>query len=86
MSDMHPEITNEIAESRGYDKGFTGGILHAHNLVNEYINHLKDYQKVLEDEGDCSHEIACYQTQINALDNAKLLIRKGHWDPDTAPW
>ena len=87
MSDMHPQMANDIAESRGYDRGFTGGILHAHNLLSQYIDWLNEYIIVLEEEGDCSHEISCYRTQINALQYAKLTIRKGHWDADSEmPW
>ena len=82
MSDMHPEMANEIAENRGYDRGFTAGTLHAHELINQYMDWMKDYMSVLEDEGDCSREIACYQTQWNALDHAKLIIRTGHFDND----
>jgi hypothetical protein len=82
MSDMHPEMINEIAESRGYDRGFTAGTLHAHELVGQYMKWIEEYISVLEDEGDCQREIACYQTQWNALDSAKKLIRTGHFDCD----
>lgn len=81
---MHPEMTNDIAESRGYDRGFTAGTLHAHNLINQYMDWMKDYMTVLEAEGDCQQEISCYQTQWNALAQAKLLIRTGHFDSDEA--
>jgi hypothetical protein len=82
MSDMHPEMANNIAENRGYDRGFTAGTLHAHNLIDQYMDWIKDYMVVLEDEGDCQRELACYQTQWNALDAAKKLIRTGHFDCD----
>ena len=81
---MHPEMINEIAENRGYDRGFTAGTLHAHELINQYMDWMKDYMGVLEEEGDCEREIACYQTQWNALDHAKLVIRTGHFDNDEA--
>ena len=84
MTDMHPEITEEMAENRGYDRGFTAGTLHAHELLTQYMDWMKEYMTVLECEGDCQREIACYQTQLNALEYAKLLIRKGHWDSDEA--
>lgn len=84
MSDMHPEITSEIAERKGYDRGFTAGTHHAHQLIEQYMNWMKDYCTMLEAEGDCNREISCYQTQLNALDHAKLLIRKGYWDSDEA--
>lgn len=81
---MHPEMLEDIAENRGYDRGFTAGTLHAHNLIDQYMDWMKDYMRVLEEEGDCQREIACYQTQWNALDQAKLLIRTGHFDSDEA--
>lgn len=79
---MHESMTEEIAENRGYDRGFTAGTKHAHDLLNNYVDWLKSYRSVLEEEGDCSREVACYQTQINALEHAKMVIRKGHWDDD----
>lgn len=84
MTDMHPEMANEIAENRGYDRGFTAGTLHAHNLIGQYMDWMNEYMTVLEAEGDCQHEIACYRTQWNALDQAKLIIRTGHFDSDEA--
>ena len=81
---MHDEMIESIAEERGYDRGFTAGTLHAHNLINQYMDWMKDYMTVLEAEGDCEREIACYQTQWNALAHAKLVIRTGHFDNDEA--
>ena len=81
---MHPEMIEEIAENRGYDRGFTAGTLHAHNLIGQYMDWMKEYMLVLEAEGDCQREIACYQTQWNALVYAKKVIRTGHWDSDDA--
>ena len=81
---MHDEMIESIAEERGYDRGFTAGTLHAHNLINQYMDWMKDYMTVLESEGDCEREIACYQTQWNALAHAKLVIRTGHFDNDEA--
>jgi hypothetical protein len=79
---MHNEMLEQIAEKRGYDRGFTAGTKHAHDLINQYIDWVKEYCHVLEEEGDCSHEIACYSTQINSLNYAKYVIRKGHWNAD----
>lgn len=81
---MHENVIESIAENRGYDRGFAAGKLHAHNLIGQYMDWMKDYITVLECEGDCQREIACYQTQYNALDYAKLLIRIGHFDSDEA--
>lgn len=77
---MHDSMIEQISENRGYDRGFTAGTKHAHDLITQYIDWLKDYRSVLEEEGDCSREVACYQTQINALEHTKTVIRKGHWD------
>lgn len=79
---MNEQMLESIAENRGYDKGFTAGTYHAHELLTQYVSWLKDYRCVLEEEGDCQREVACYQTQINALEDAKHLIRKGHWGQD----
>lgn len=81
---MHDHMLEKIAEERGYDRGFTAGTKHAHDLLNEYINWMKGYMTVLEEEGDCQMELACYNTQLNALEQAKLLIRTGYWDSDDA--
>lgn len=81
MSDMHESINEEIAESRGYDRGFTAGTLHAHELLNSYIDNLKYKRSVWEEEGfprmDALHAI---QTSIQCLEQAKLYIRQGHID------
>jgi len=79
---MHDAMLEKIAEDRGYDRGFTAGTKHAHDLIESYIDWIKDYIRVLDDEGDCSFEISCYQTQLNALSHAKYVIRKGYWDDD----
>jgi len=81
---MHEEMLEDLAENRGYDRGFTAGTLHAHELIGEYISWLKGYRSVLEDEGDCQHLVKTTQSQINILEQAKLLIRRGHWDSDEA--
>jgi hypothetical protein len=77
-------MIEDIAENRGYDRGFTAGTLHAHELIGQYMDWMKTYMKVLEEEGDCQQEMVCYQTQYNALDYARLLIRVGHFDSDNA--
>jgi len=77
-------MIESVAENRGYDRGFTAGTLHAHELIGKYIEWMKEYMTVLECEGDCQREIACYQTQMNALEHAKRVIRTGHWDNDQA--
>jgi hypothetical protein len=81
---MHESMVEEIAENRGYDRGFTAGTKHAHDLLSNYVQWFKDYRAVLEDEGGCSHDVNLFQKHINVLENAKLLVRKGHWDSDEA--
>jgi len=81
---MHDEMIESIAENRGYDRGFTGGTLHAHNLIGQYMDWMNEYMTVLEAEGDCQREVACYRTQWNALNQAKQIIRTGHFDSDEA--
>lgn len=81
---MHPEMADDIAENRGYDRGFTAGTLHAHNLIDQYMSWMNEYMNVLESEGDCQREVACYRTQWNALNHAKYVIRTGHFDNDDA--
>ena len=81
---MHEQMLEQLAENRGYDRGFTAGTKHAHDLLNNYIDWINDYIKTLQGESDdCLREIACYKTQLGALDYAKMVIRKGHWDDDS---
>lgn len=81
MSDMHENINEEIAESRGYDKGFTAGTLHAHELINTYIDKLKHKRAVWEEEGwPRMDAIYTIQKQVECLEQAKLYIRQGHID------
>lgn len=81
---MHESMVEDIAENRGYDRGFTAGTKHAHDLLSEYVQWFKDYRAVLEDEGGMEQSVVQYQKHINVLEHAKLLIRKGHWDSDEA--
>lgn len=85
-NDMHEQMLEELAEGRGYDRGFTAGTVHAHDLLTRYIDWLKGLRSVIEDEhgADSSiKQVMKYQHQINALEHAKLTIRKGHWDEDS---
>lgn len=80
---MHEHMLEQLAENRGYDRGFTAGTKHAHDLVNNYIDWINNYIKALQEESnDCLREVACYKTQLGALDYVKMVIRKGHWDDD----
>jgi hypothetical protein len=81
---MHDEMIESIAENKGYDRGFTAGTLHAHNLIGQYMDWMNEYMTVLEVEGDCQREVSCYRTQWNALNQAKHIIRTGHFDSDEA--
>lgn len=78
-------MIEQIAEERGYDRGFTAGTKHAHDLLSRYIDWLKELRTVTEDEHGADSSITQvmkYQHQVNALEHAKLTIRKGHWDED----
>lgn len=85
MSSDKPPHTDE------YDRGFTAGAAHTHDLLSQYINWLKSSRAVIEEEGDHGHgmmnQVQTIQKQINALEYAKLVVRKGYWD-DTCelPW
>ena len=79
-------MIEQIAEERGYDRGFTAGTKHAHDLISHYIQWVKQLRSVVEDELGhvvSSPEVMKYQHQTAALEHAKLTIRKGHWDEDS---
>jgi phage terminase large subunit GpA-like protein len=81
MSDIHPEIQEGVAEERGYDRGFTAGTLHAHELLNKYLVDLKHQRTVAESEGWVSMDKDwVLQHQINLISDLKLMIRKGFYD------
>lgn len=81
MSDTHPSMTEQLAEDRGYDRGFTAGTAHAHELVNKLLAELKHKRAVAEEEGWPRYDQEyMLQNQINVLGEVKLLIRKGHYD------
>lgn len=83
MSDMHEDISDHVAESRGYDRGFTAGTTHAHELLNKYLTDLKHKRAVAESEGWPRYDQEyALQIQIKLIDELKLLIRKGFYDQD----
>jgi hypothetical protein len=43
---MNEQMLESIAEERGYDRGFTAGTLHAHNLLDQYVQALKQQRSV----------------------------------------
>ena len=74
-----------------YDRGFTEGANHTHELLSKHIEQLKYQRDVIEDEGTCKGGLMSgvwsIQKQVNALEHAKLVIRKGFWDNDCEmPW
>ena len=78
---MHDEMIEQIAEERGYDRGFTAGTLHAHELLDKHLSNLEHKRTVAESEGWIKYdEEYTLQTQINLLQDMKLLIRKGHYE------
>ena len=76
-------MLESIAEERGYDRGFTAGTLHAHNLLDKYLQALKQQRSVYESEYMFESRVHDTQKQINAIEYAKQVIRTGHWDDDT---
>lgn len=89
MTDMNIEMAESIAEERGYDRGFTAGTKHSHDLISQYVAWLKDKRTVIESDNlhGMEYDIMTCQKQINALEYAKRVIRTGHWDDDTElPW
>jgi len=78
---MHEEMIREIAESKGYDRGFTAGTLHAHELLNKKLVDLEHKQTVAESEGWPRYDQdIMFQIQMKTIRDMKLLIRKGHYD------
>tara|TARA_B100002019_G_C21093319_1_gene509735 strand:+ start:422 stop:658 length:237 start_codon:yes stop_codon:yes gene_type:complete len=78
---MHDEMIEQIAEERGYDRGFTAGTLHAHELLNKHLINLKHKRTVAESEGWIRYDQEyTLQHQINLLEDMKHLIRKGHYE------
>lgn len=67
---MDESITEHMYESRGYDRGFTAGTLHCHELVNEYINKIQTQPL----------EPMIKSNMIMQLEEIKLLFRKGYID------
>ena len=68
-------MIREIAESKGYDRGFTAGTAHAHELLNKYLTDLKHKRAVAESEGWPRYDQEyALQIQIKLIDELKLLI------------
>lgn len=78
---MNEEINAEVHESRGYDRGFTAGTKHAHDLLDTHLTELKHKRQVLESESGFTgmQDIMQTQLQINTVEQMKLLIRTGHY-------
>lgn len=75
---MHDDILQHVAEQQGYDRGFTAGTRHAHELLNQFQDNLKYKRSVYEAEGNLSaSSMNILNVQINNLDHAKLILRKG---------
>mgnify|MGYP006139290155 FL=1 len=79
---MHDEMIRSIAESRGYDRGFTAGTLHAHELLNNYVTFIEQQYAAVEGDDNNQYIKAALSNKINLLIKAKGLIRRGHWDED----
>lgn len=80
MSDMNEDITAHVHEERGYDRGFTAGTKHAHDLLDTHLQVLKQKRAVLEEDWPRYDEMIAMQWQIQAIEQMKLLIRTGHYE------
>ena len=81
---MNEEMLESIAEERGYDRGFTAGTKHAHDLLTQYAQGLKHKRQVMESEGWIKFDTDFHiQTGINLVEDLKQLIRTGHYDEHT---
>lgn len=81
---MHEQMLEQVAEERGYDRGFTAGTRHAHDLLNQYLDSLKYKRGVIEEDGRYSPEsMDLLRARIDSVERAKLIIRTGHFDNQT---
>lgn len=73
-------MLESIAEERGYDRGFTAGTKHAHDLLDQHLTTLKHKRKVMEEECYKYDVLYRLEYEIKLLQDMKLLIRTGHYD------
>lgn len=81
-NNMNEEIIESVAESRGYDRGYVTSRRVSHDLMNSFIEHLKHQQAVLSAD-NVNINVGTYDTimkQINILEHAKYIIRRGDWE------
>ena len=81
-NNMNEEIIESVAESRGYDRGYATSRRVSHDLLNSFIKHLKHQQSVLSAD-NVSITAGSYEAimkQINILEHAKYIIRRGDWE------
>jgi hypothetical protein len=75
---MHEDITRHVAEGQGYDRGFTAGTRQAHELLTQFQDTLKHKRNAHETQGNLStSSMNILNVQINSIDHAKLILRKG---------
>lgn len=73
-----------IQEDLAYDKGFVAGKKHAHDLLTQYAQGLRHKRQVMESEGLAKYDTDFHiQSEINLVEELKLLIRVGHYDEHT---
>ena len=85
-NNMNEEIIETVAESRGFDRGYATSRRVSHDLMNKFIDHLKHQQAVLSAD-NVNMTMGSYDTilkQINILEHAKYIIRRGDWEIPTA--
>lgn len=79
---MHEEMLEQLAESRGHDKGYSLARSRDHELMNELLEHYKHKRQVAEAEG-LTTGVRRFQAKIDAIEHAKLCIRAGEVKHET---
>lgn len=77
MSDMNQDINSHVHEERGYDRGFTAGTKHAHDLLDQHLTRLKHKRAVMEEDWPRMDELMSLQHQIHTTEQLKHIIRLG---------
>ena len=76
MINTNTDMVEQIAESRGYDRGFSASRQFSHNLLNQLIAELKSKRDVAEEENE-KEVLMMFQHQIDIVRESMLIIRRG---------
>jgi len=82
---MNVNMINDIAESRGYDRGLRDACEHQIGIVSQYIEHLENTKDCMVGSEKVSSQVASdikndITLQIISLYNVKRLLRNGSWN------